>query len=236
MKKTILVIGGTSGYGKGIVEALSKEHNVVIAGRSSQTPMDVRSTKSVGDFFGIMRGFGYKFDTVIYCAGLAIGKDLVKDKSIDDSEKIMQTNTLGLLRVAKTVFEELKEANGMFIHLGSIASRLNYIGGADYCGSKAASSTIMRTLRNEWLGSGIRTCSIEIGIGNTEFHKNRYNGDMVKADKHANGIRQIEPIDLGNFVKTIIDLPDYLNLDEIVLKPIDQATHGVTVNDIKNQF
>lgn len=236
MSKRILIIGGTSGYGAGMAEVLSENNDVIVAGRSSAVPMDVTSVTSIESFKNVMAGHKHEFDVVIYSSGLAIGKDVLKDKDMSDFEKVFQVNTLGLGRVAQAFFPQLLKTKGVFIHIGSIANELHYVGGADYCASKAASSTIMKTLRYEWLGSGIRTCSIEIGLGNTKFQENRYNGNSDKMVKHTTGVRQIEPTDLGEFVKTIIDLPDYLNLDTIILKPLDQASHGISVLNKKQQF
>ena len=50
------------------------------------------------------------------------------------------------------------------------------------------------------------------------------------------GVRQIEPEDLGETVAFLLAAPDYLNFDEVVLKPIDQASHGISINDIEKLF
>ena len=234
--KNVLVIGASSGYGSGISQVLGKNYNVIKASRSSFAKLDVRNPQEVELFFDFFKSKRILFDVVVYSAGKAIGKDVVSDKNASDFNDVFQTNTLGLLYVAKEAFKHLKITKGNFIHIGSIAHALNYKGGADYCASKSASNTIMKTLRIEWLGTGIKTTSLEVGLGETNFQANRYLGDEEKIKKHTIGIRQIKPEDLGKLVEYIIEMPDYLNVDELVLKPIDQASHGITIQNINTQF
>tara|TARA_R110000751_G_scaffold90246_3_gene177271 strand:- start:4251 stop:4955 length:705 start_codon:yes stop_codon:yes gene_type:complete len=231
--KKIVVIGGTSGYGKGIAEELKEANNEVLVFGSSSTPrLDVTIESDVINRF---KEIG-EFDALVYSSGLAVGKDYVADKDNEHFKKVFNVNTIGLLTVLKHSFQYLKKSKGHFIHIGSIAHELSYVGGADYCASKSASNTIMKTIRKEWLGTGIRTSSLEVGLGDTEFQANRYNGDKKKANKHTSGVRQIKPIDMGAIVSFMLCAPDYLNFDEIVLKPTDQASHGITIDNLKKQF
>tara|TARA_R110000803_G_scaffold48061_4_gene99913 strand:- start:501 stop:1205 length:705 start_codon:yes stop_codon:yes gene_type:complete len=231
--KKIVVIGGTSGYGKGIAEYLKEEDNEVLVFGSSSIPrLDVTIESDVINRF---KEIG-EFDALVYSSGLAVGKDYVADKDNDSFKKVFDVNTIGLLTVLKHSFPYLKKSKGSFIHMGSIAHELSYVGGADYCASKSASNTIMKTIRKEWLGTEIRTTSMEVGLGKTNFQKARYKGDEEKALRHTTGVRQIEPIDLGKIISFIISSPEYLNFDEVVLKPTDQASHGISVDTINKLF
>jgi NADP-dependent 3-hydroxy acid dehydrogenase YdfG len=234
MTKNAIVFGGTSGYGKGIAEYLTSKGWVVTGVGSAIC--DVREPDSVKDFFESVQCNCVNLDAVIFSSGKAIGKDYVSDKNPEHFRDVFAVNTIGLLNVLKYSFPCLLKRGGSFVHIGSIAHELSYVGGADYCASKSASNTIMKTIRKEWLGTGIRTTSFEVGLGNTNFQANRYKGDSEKAALHTNGVRQIEPLDLGSAVHWVLEAPDYLNFDEVVLKPIDQASHGITVDNLKRQF
>jgi 3-hydroxy acid dehydrogenase / malonic semialdehyde reductase len=230
-----LVIGGSSGYGKGVVDVLRAYHHEVISasrsgdeGHPFELHCDVREPwyveKAAQDAGAL--------DAVIYSAGIAIGLDKIEKGDDDAWRDVFGTNTLGLLRALRAFIPKLNRPGGIFIHIGSIANNLAYVGGADYCASKAASSSIMRTVRLELLGTGIRTCSIEPGLGNTNFQSARFLTEPDRAAAINAGLRVIQPVDIGHLVQFVIESPKHLNFDEIVVKPLDQATHGKTIKDL----
>lgn len=238
----VVVIGGSSGYGKGVVETFINEgHDVVILSRSicaddfespellnekSWIYCDVTEEDSIEKAYLELSQIWTYVDVVVYSAGIAIDKLNIKDGSRENWEKVFATNTIGLMESIKTFGPILESVQGYLFHIGSIANKLSYEGGADYCASKAASSTIIKTYRNESLGTGVHVSSIEIGLGKTNFQKNRYSGDMQKARKHYSGVRQILPQELGNFIHFVTQQSFWINLDEVVLKPLEQASHG----------
>jgi len=233
VKKKALVIGGTSGYGAGIASVLEAAgYETMAVGRSSTPWVDVTKPKEISGVLKTMRSV----DVVVYSAGIAIGKDFLSDKEPFYLQKVMNVNTVGLMWALHYSFPYLKESRGHFFHVGSIAAYFTYPGGVDYCASKAASNSIMKGIRREWLGTGIRTTSLEVGLGNTNFQARRYDGNKEKAKKHFDGVRMIEPEELGEVVLSVIRLPEHLNMDEIILKPLDQASHGFTVKNIQKQF
>jgi 3-hydroxy acid dehydrogenase / malonic semialdehyde reductase len=223
-----VVIGGTSGYGKGAADALKAAGwAVTVASRSVEPECDVREPW----FVERLAQDGGPVDAVIYSAGIAIGLEPIAKGDDDAWQDVFQTNTLGLLRALRAFTPKLNPG-GIFIHIGSIANNLTYVGGADYCASKAAASSIMRTARLELLGAGIRTCSIEPGLGRTNFQRARFPGEPERAAAVNAGLRVIQPEDMGRLVLFVIDSPPHLNFDEIVIKPLDQATHGKTIREL----
>lgn len=216
----IIVIGASSGYGKGIAEALEKEHVVIKLSRSLNG-FDVTNPSIVADFFE-------KIDTVdaiIYSAGIAIGNSTVEEGNYTDWLRVFKTNVVGLMSVAKYGLPKLSK-QGSFIHIGSIAYSFSYKGGVDYCASKAAAHSVMQGLRHEYFGTGKKIVTIEPGLGETNFQLNRYKGDADKAKQHFGNIQQLLPKDLSDTVKHILAAPPHVNYDIIVVKPTDQLAHG----------
>ena len=70
----IIVIGASSGYGKGIAEALEKEHVVIKLSRTLNG-FDVTNPNIVSDFFENID----TVDAIIYSAGIAIGNSTVEE-------------------------------------------------------------------------------------------------------------------------------------------------------------
>jgi len=233
-----LVFGGSSGFGRGCVDVLLADGwEVCVAARTSPTTppercawvkTDVTRQEDVA-----AERFPHDVDLVVYSAGIALDLRTIADGVASDWASVFAVNTLGLLGAIKATWPALLRTRGMFIHIGSIAATSNYAGAADYCASKAAASSIMRTLRLEALGTGVRTASIEPGLGNTDFQKRRYAGDEARARKHYSGVRQLDPIDVGRTVLWLVKQPPHVNIDEVVIKPLDQARHGLVYKSLE---
>jgi len=228
-KKNILVIGASSGYGQAIARLLnSNGFSVIGASReindstlSHNIKIDVRSNESVKYAFEEVSKITDNLFAVIYSSGVAKGMNKISAGNPEWWDDVFQTNTLGLLRAIKFSNSFLKSGSS-FIHIGSISSKLNYIGGADYCASKAASSSIMKNLRLELANTGIRTMSIEPGYAKTNFMLRRFDGDETKANK---GIKPLDTEDLAKFVHFILEQNVNVNFDEVFIKPLEQVTH-----------
>jgi NADP-dependent 3-hydroxy acid dehydrogenase YdfG len=238
MMRTALVIGGSSGYGLGIARALRDAAcSVFVASRTAppdvstfarHVELDVTDDRSVLEAFALIPS---ELDVVVYSAGKAIGMEHIINGSPNAWRDVFAVNTLGLMSVIKFAHERLRARGGLFVHIGSISNSVNYEGGADYCASKAAASSIMRTYRREALGDGVRTASIEPGLGATPFLVKRYDGDEKRARAHFDGVRELTPDDLGRVVVWLASQPPHVNIDEMIVKPLDQVAHGLTVRN-----
>jgi len=236
----VIIFGASSGYGAGIAARLKAAGFTVIGcSRSYAEHADIWHDCDVTkphEIAAVAKQYPI-VSAVVYSAGIAIEKTPVAYKENDvDWQRVFDVNTLGILHVAREFYMALKTGAGTFIHIGSIANRIQYPGGVDYCASKAAASSILRGLRLEWLGLPIRVTSIEPGLGNTNFQYNRYSGNIEKAVLHTQGIKQLEPADLARVVEFILELPGHVNIDTIEVKPLDQADHGKLSTNAQTQF
>ena len=216
-----LIIGASSGYGKGIANTLECNGWQVIRASRTINGFDVTDEKSVASFFEL----GNKFDAIVYSAGIAIDNQTVESGGYHNWLRVFQTNALGIMLVAKYGMIHLNPS-GTFIQIGSIAYAFSYKGGIDYCASKAAANSIMKGLREEYFGTTKRIVSIEPGLGDTNFQLARYNGNIDKAKSHYGNIQQLLPCDLGSTVLHVLTSPPHVNYDLIVVKPTEQLTHG----------
>lgn len=232
-----LVVGASSGYGLACALALRQAGMRVLGasrrelpGADAWIPCDVTDDAAVEHAMNLVRAETRgKLAAVVYSAGVAIGNSHVAHGNPDSWRTVFETNVLGLMRIARLAKPMLENCEGRapaFVHIGSIAFQFTYEGGVDYCASKAAANSVMRGLRLEWLGTGIRVVTVEPGLGRTNFQLTRYAGDEDRARKHYEGITQLEPMDVASAVLYAVQAPSRVNVDEIIIKPTDQATHG----------
>jgi len=160
-------------------------------------------------------------------AGGAHGVDTVAEGKDADWEAMFQANVLGLLRVTRAALPLLPhDAGASIINIGSVAGRTAYAGASAYCGAKAAELQLTRVLRHELLGTGIRVCTVDPGLAETEFALVRFKGDEKKAKEVYAGMQPLVAADLAEILVWVATRPPHVNIDEILVKPVDQADVG----------
>jgi 3-hydroxy acid dehydrogenase / malonic semialdehyde reductase len=242
--KTILITGASSGFGAAAARAFGAQHGNLLlgarrmdrleavaaealqagAGAARVHALDVTKTASVEEFVKWARTKTNSVDVLINNAGGAHGMDPVAAGRDEDWETMLQTNVLGLLRTVRAVLPLMpKDAGSSILNIGSVAGRSAYEGGAAYCAAKAGELKITEALRLELNGTGIRICSLDPGMARTEFSTVRFKGDTMKADKVYEGVRPLLPEDIAETLVWLASRPPHVNIDEMVIKPVDQA-------------
>lgn len=165
-----------------------------------------------------------KLDILINNAGGAHGADPVLKGKDGDWETMLQTNVLGVLRMTRAVLPfMLNNPGSSLINVGSIAGRTAYEGGAAYCAAKAGELQITRALRLELNGTGIRVGTVDPGLAETEFSLVRFKGDSARAKKVYEGTQPLVAEDIAEILVWVASRPPHVNIDEVVVKPVDQA-------------
>ena len=158
-------------------------------------------------------------------AGGAHGLDTVAEGRDADWETMMQTNVLGVLRVTRAALPLLPhDAGASIINIGSIAGHAAYEGGAAYCAAKAGELQITRALRLELNGTGIRVGTVDPGLVKTDFSLVRFKGDAARAEKVYAGMNPLVAEDIAEILVWVASRPPHVNIDEMLVKPVDQAT------------
>lgn len=239
--KTIVITGASSGIGAATARAFARIGWQVVAGarrvdklqelalefkdtQFHSIPLDVCERQSVANFASeISKKFPDGIDVLVNNAGLAIGTDRLSDGNEEDSDQVMETNVMGLLRVTRALLPRMIEhQKGHIINMGSIAGFLVYEGGGVYCASKHAVRAITKTLRLELNGTPIRVTSIDPGMVETEFSNIRFN-DPEKAKSVYKGMTPLTGEDIADCILWSVLRPAHVNIDEIVVMPVDQA-------------
>jgi 3-hydroxy acid dehydrogenase / malonic semialdehyde reductase len=242
--KWVLITGASSGFGAASARAFGAQHcNLLLGARRLDRldavaaearkagapqahvhPLDVTKTPSVEDFVAWARSKASAVDVLINNAGGAHGLQSVANGRDEDWETTLQTNVLGLLRVTRAVLPMMpKDAGSSILNIGSVAGRFAYEGGADYCAAKAGELKITQVLRLELNGTGIRISSIDPGMARTEFSAVRFKGDVARAEKVYEGVHPLVAEDVAETLVWVASRPEHVNIDELVIKSVDQA-------------
>lgn len=233
-----LITGGGTGIGAAIATRLAGAgFEVVIAGRrrdrlesaasrigdaATGLVMDVTDPESVAAGLGTLE----RLDVLVNNAGGALGVSRVEDGDLTQWEQMYASNVLGTVRVTQAALPLLRRSPGAtIVNVSSIAGQRVYEGGAGYVAAKHGTSVISETLRLELNGEPIRVTDLRPGMVQTEeFSLTRLGGDQAKADQVYTGVdRPLVADDVAACVEFVVLLPQHVNIDTLVVKPVAQA-------------
>jgi len=186
-------------------------------------PFDVRDRHAMANV--LLEAGIERVDILINNAGLALGLDKLQDGRTEDWEAMIDTNIKGLLYLTRTVLPGMIERGyGHIINIGSIAGKEVYPGGVVYSATKFAVDALTRGLRMDLLPYGIRVTQIAPGAAQTEFSQVRFKGDDARALQVYAGFESLKGEDIADIAAFVIDLPDHVNVSDIVVMPTAQAS------------
>jgi NADP-dependent 3-hydroxy acid dehydrogenase YdfG len=205
--------------------------------------LDVSKTASVETFMAWAKGqiANQKLQirnlhVLINNAGGAHGLDPIAEGKDADWEAMIQSNVLGVLRMTRAALPLLaRDAGASIINIGSVAGHAAYEGGAVYCAAKAGELQITRALRMELLGTGIRVGTLDPGLAETEFSLVRFKGDAANAKKVYEGMNPLTAEDIAATLVWMASRPAHVNIDELIIKPVDQAAIGKVFRRMKKE-
>lgn len=235
---TALITGGGTGIGAAIATHLAAQGlDVVVAGRrltklgevvdriggsARSLVLDITNPQSVAAGMGELE----RLDVLVNNAGGALGVAPVERSDLDQWESMYATNVLGTVRVVQAALPLLRRsARATIVNLSSIAGERVYEGGAGYVAAKHGTSVVSETLRLELNGENVRVIDVRPGMVRTEeFALTRLGGDRAAADEVYAGVdRPLVADDIAACVAFVVALPQHVNVDTMVIKPVAQA-------------
>lgn len=174
-------------------------------------------------------------------AGGALGLASVEDSDPDEWLRMYEVNVLGTKRVTSALLPLLRAAvvpgaSADILTVTSIAGHVTYEGGGGYNAAKFAEAALVAVLRLELAGEPIRVLEVAPGMVRTEeFSLVRFGGDREKADAvYENVPNPLYAEDVAAAIVHALELPFYINLDLVTIKPVAQAApHKVMRGELR---
>jgi NADP-dependent 3-hydroxy acid dehydrogenase YdfG len=235
MARTAVVTGASSGIGAATARALAGDgYELIVGARRLDRleelaaeigaarcfALDVTDPASVEAFAGRVE----RCDVLVNNAGGALGLEPVAEADEERWRWMYEANVLGTMRMTRALLPALVgSGDGLIVAVTSIAAFEAYRGGAGYMAAKHAQRAMLRGLRLELLGEPVRVTEVAPGMVETEFSLVRLDGDEEAARRVYEEMKPLDARDVAECIRWVASLPSHVDVDEIVVRPRDQA-------------
>lgn len=228
--KRIIITGAGSGIGRASALLAAEEGAAVVAvdqsdsvqetvqtieqsgGRGIAVQADVSDEKSVAAFVARCVSEYGGVDGIYANAGVSGGGKTLTELTVDDWQRTLAVNTIGVFLAIKAVVPEMtKQGGGAIVCTASVAGLRANAGGVDYSASKAGVISIAQTSAYQLYGTGIRVNAICPGLIETGMTKPTF--DLADERGRRERIGQINPTARAGQPKEIAQMACFLLSD-----------------------
>lgn len=241
MPNTAVVTGASSGIGWACAKALHESGWQVVAvarreARLAKLAAQIDCEYVVADLTDdagieavVKHLDGRSVGALINNAGGALGVDSIAEAVVERWQHMFNINVISTVKITRALLPGLRENGGTVVFITSTAAHDTYPGGGGYVAAKHAERMIALTMRQELVGEPVRVMEIAPGMVHTEeFSLNRL-GSQQEADAVYAGVdRPLMAEDIANAVTWCVNLPAHVNVDSMIIRPVEQGTNTLT--------
>jgi meso-butanediol dehydrogenase/(S,S)-butanediol dehydrogenase/diacetyl reductase len=182
-EKIALVTGGSAGLGEDIALHLQREgYKVLVCGRRADK-LDAMKARGVAAFQcdissrddiarmhqWVVQAYG-GLDVLVNCAGIAVQRSPFVEASVEDIERLVQTNVLGTMFVTQAFLPLVIARKGSVVNFSSTLAQRPRAGSIAYSATKGAIEAFTRALAIEAAEHGVRVNCIAPALVRSEIY------------------------------------------------------------------
>jgi NADP-dependent 3-hydroxy acid dehydrogenase YdfG len=240
--KVVVVTGASSGIGYETALKLAKAGAKVAAGArridkleylQKEThgsdgeilieKLDVTKKEDCNSFINnVIRKWNH-IDILINNAGI-MPLSFFKNLKINEWEQMIDVNLKGVLYCTAAVIPNMiNNKSGHIINISSVAGRIIFPAGSVYCATKHAITAFSEGLRQELSQRyNIKVTCIEPGVVATDLPNTITDKSLEGFIESVKKMEALQAADIANAIVYAVDSPRYVNVNEILLRPISQ--------------
>jgi NAD(P)-dependent dehydrogenase (short-subunit alcohol dehydrogenase family) len=234
--KVALVSGAGSGIGRAAATRLASAGAAIAlvgrtAARLAETrdaiadagveayPADIGNPTEVEAVVAAVLARFSRIDIVVNAAGINVPRRSLADGSVEDFEKVLETNLRGAFLLSRAVVPPMRtQGGGTIIHVASdSAMRGNDFAGIAYTASKFGVRGLVEAMNAEERRHGIRVTAIFPGEVNTPLLDKR--PIPVPAEARQ---RMLQPEDVAECIALAAMLPPRAVVEQLIVRPVVQ--------------
>ena len=240
--KVVIVTGASSGIGYATALALSKAGAKVAAGARRVDKLeslknevqenggeiliknlDVTKKEECDSFINLVTQTWNRIDILINNAGL-MPLSFFKNLKISEWEEMIDVNLKGVLFCTAAVIPYMiTKKSGHIVNISSVAGRIIFPAGSVYCATKHAVTAFSEGLRQELSQRyNIKVTCIEPGVVSTELPNTITDKSLETFVESVKKMESLKAEDIANAIIYSLESPHYLNINEILLRPLSQ--------------
>lgn len=219
-----VIIGGSDGLGKAIIESLNSfglETVNVARRKNSDAGQNVECDLSTEDGVRVaveeLRNIEKSLEAIYISAGVFSFQD-ISNFTADEFDRVFTINTRAPFLLISALLDRIKAENTDLIFINSVAGLRSYKNQSLYNASKAALHSFTNDLRAELSETRSRVIGIYPGMIDTDLAQKLPDGPLPKS-KHA----MIDPKILADYIVYTQRLPKTIEVSDIIL---DRKKHS----------
>jgi NADP-dependent 3-hydroxy acid dehydrogenase YdfG len=169
-----------------------------------------------------------RIDTLVNNAGVMLLGPIL-DAPIEEWERMVQVNVLGLLYCARAALPHLLTAaeggprrTADLVNISSVAGRVARQGSGVYNATKHAVGAFSESLRQEVTGRHVRVSLVEPGAVSTELSSHNRPEILETIKKRFSGVERLEDQDIAEVITFIVTRPRHVAINELLIRPTEQ--------------
>ncbi|WP_233841359.1 SDR family NAD(P)-dependent oxidoreductase [Dyella sp. 2HG41-7] len=237
-----LVTGASSGIGEATALALAEQGAKVAIAARRKDRLDQLATKLAGlgadplvlvadlaleaEAQRIVREtethYG-RLDILVNNAGVMY-LEPVAEADLGRWRRMLELNVLSLIASTQAALAGMRaRREGHIVNISSVAGRVANPNSAAYAATKFGVVGFSESLRREVYKDNIRVSVIEPGLVDTELRDHIGHASVKQAlNTVASGMRQLQSEDIADVILFCVTRPDYVCINEVLMRPTDQ--------------
>jgi NADP-dependent 3-hydroxy acid dehydrogenase YdfG len=185
--------------------------------------IDVTKKEDCDSFINFVTKTWNHIDILINNAGI-MPLSFFKNLKVSEWEQMIDVNLKGVLYCTAAVIPYMMtNKSGHIVNISSVAGRIVFPAGSVYCATKHAVTAFSEGLRQELSQRyNIKVTCIEPGVVSTELPNTITDKSLESFVKSVKEMESLKAEDIANAIIYSLDSPEYLNINEILLRPLSQ--------------